>query len=264
MCEMAVCFDGSWNSSLARHVASNVASLLALRYAQKNGEIEAYAVSYAIPLSPKPLMRGWLHAGACIAALLITFLLCWFTRHDLPKMISLLVFGLTMIELYLVSALYHLGTWPPRVRQGLRSLDHANIFLFIAGTYTPLCVNVLTGWPRVALLLAIWLLAVAGIVVAVFTTRLPRWISPVLYVAMGWIAILALPAFLRRLPVIALVTLLGGGVLYTIGALIYARRWPDPFPRIFGFHEVFHLFVIGGSAAFITMMWLWVVPIARG
>ena len=212
---------------------------------------------------PKPLMRGWLHAGAAVAAVMTTLIFCWLSRRDPPKAISLLIFGLSMIELYTVSALYHIGTWSPRVRPVLRSLDHANIFLLIAGTYTPLCFNVLSGWPRVVLLSTIWLLALAGLVVALFTVRLPRWVSPVLYVAMGWIAVLALPLFLARLPIIAIVMLLGGGALYTIGAAIYARRWPDPLPRIFGFHEVFHSFVIAGSAAFITMIALWVLPITR-
>ncbi len=208
-------------------------------------------------------MRGWLHAGAAVAALTITIVFCWLSRADIPKMLSLLIFGLSMMELYTVSALYHIGNWSPRVRQVLRSLDHANIFLLIAGTYTPLCFNVLSGWGRIALLSGIWLLAILGLVLAIFTTRLPRWISPVLYVAMGWLAVLALPLFLARLPGVAILLLLGGGVLYTIGAVIYARRWPDPFPRVFGFHEVFHVFVIAGSAAFIIMIARWVLPIMR-
>jgi hemolysin III len=220
-------------------------------------------LSHTLAAQPKPLMRGWLHAGAAVAVSITTVVLCWLSRSDIPKMLSLLVFGLTMIELYIVSALYHIGNWPPRVRGVLRSVDHANIFLLIAGTYTPLCFNVLSGWARVALLVAIWLLAALGLVLAVFTTRLPRWISPALYVAMGWIAVLALPLFLSRLPLVAVLLLIGGGVLYTIGALVYARRWPDPLPRIFGFHEVFHVFVIAGSATFIIMIARWVLPIAR-
>ncbi|MBA3824609.1 MAG: hemolysin III family protein [Ktedonobacterales bacterium] len=214
-------------------------------------------------VQPKPLMRGWLHAGAAVAAFVITSIYCWLSRNDVPKLLSLLIFGLSMIELYTVSALYHIGNWSPRVRGVLRSLDHANIFLLIAGTYTPLCFNVLAGWARVLLLGSIWLLAVLGLVLAIFTTRLPRWISPVLYVAMGWLAVLALPLFLARLPVVAILLLIGGGVLYTIGAIVYARRWPNPFPRVFGFHEVFHVFVIGGSAAFIIMIGSWVLPIMR-
>lgn len=211
----------------------------------------------------KPLMRGWLHAGGAVAAVTVTSIFAWISRNDIPKMLSLLVFGATMIELYTVSALYHIGSWSPRVRQVLRSLDHANIFLLIAGTYTPLCFNVLTGWVRVLLLGGIWLLALAGLVLALFTTRLPRWISPVLYVLMGWVAILALPAFLAHLPVIAVLCLIGGGLLYTIGAVIYGRRWPDPFPRIFGFHEVFHFFVLAGSGAFVTLTAIWVLPYIR-
>ncbi len=129
----------------------------------------------------------------------------------------MLVFGLSMIELYTVSALYHIITWSPGKRRVLRAIDHANIFVLIAGTYTPLCFNILTGWLRVTILVVIWLLALLGVSMSVFTLKLPRWATAALYIGMGWVVVLALPAFLAVLPWTAVATLLLGGVLYTAG-----------------------------------------------
>lgn len=212
---------------------------------------------------PKPLLRGWFHAIAAIAAVIFTLIVCWRTRTDMPRQISLLIFGLSMIELFGVSALYHIGSWREPLRRKLRALDHANIFVLIAGTYTPLCFNVLSGWIRPAILITIWLLAALGVGLATLTLRTPRWVTASLYVGMGWVAILAFPAFVAVLPWLAIATLLLGGILYTLGAVIYARRRPDPFPSIFGFHEIFHLFVIAGSVAFAAMTWIWVLPFPR-
>ena len=118
----------------------------------------------------------------------------------------------------------------------------------------------LAGWLRLTLLATIWALAVAGIGLTVLAPGLPRWIGTGLYIGMGWVAILALPAFLAVLPWTAVAVLLLGGVLYTLGGVVYARRYPNPFPRVLGFHEVFHLLVIAGGAAFAAMIWLWVLP----
>lgn len=213
----------------------------------------------------KPLMRGWSHGLAAIAALVLTLLLCWLSRSDVPRLISLLVFGLSMMELYTVSAFYHIGTWKPSTRQILRAIDHSNIFVLIAGTYTPLCFNILSGWVRIALLVTIWTLAFLGLAFTVvpYTLRLPRWIGTALYIIMGWVALLAFPAFLSALPWPFVVTLILGGVAYTLGAVVYAMRWPNPFPRVFGFHEIFHLFVILGSAIFVFCVWKWALPFPR-
>ena len=207
----------------------------------------------------KPLMRGWSHALAALASLLLTIALCWQSRTDLLRLISLLIFGLSMLELYTLSALYHIGRWSKRTAHVLRAIDHANIFVMIAGTYTPLCFNLLSGWLRVTILLVIWTLAALGVGLAIFTLRLPRWITATLYIGMGWVVVLALPAFLVAMPWYGVTLLFLGGVLYTVGAFVYARKRPNPFPRMFGFHEVFHLFVIAGSAAFATCIWIWVL-----
>src|SRR5689334_7404790 len=211
----------------------------------------------------KPLLRGWFHALAAVAAVAITAALCWQSRADLPRLLSLAVFGLSMIELYSVSAVYHIGRWPEATRRRLRALDHANIFVLIAGTYTPLCFNVLSGWLRPTLLITIWLLAAAGVALATFTLHAPRWLTAALYVGMGWVAVLALPAFLAALSWSAVLVLVLGGLLYTAGAVVYASRRPNPFPRVLGFHEVFHLFVIAGGLAFTLAIWIWALPFPR-
>jgi len=227
-------------------------------------EPAAYAALTDTSQAPvKPLLRGWFHALAAVAAVAITAVLCWQSRADLPRLLSLAVFGLSMIELYSVSAVYHIGRWPEATRRRLRALDHANIFVLIAGTYTPLCFNVLSGWPRPALLITIWLLAAAGVALATFTLHTPRWLTAALYVGMGWVAVLALPAFLAALSWSAVLVLVLGGLLYTAGAVVYAIRRPNPFPRVLGFHEVFHLFVIAGGLAFTLAIWIWALPFPR-
>jgi len=223
-----------------------------------------YAPLTGTPQTPlKPLLRGWFHALAAVAAVVVTVILCWQSRADPPRLLSLAVFGLSMIELYTVSAVYHIGRWPATTQRRLRALDHANIFVLIAGTYTPLCFNVLSGWLRPALLVTIWLLAASGMALATFTLHAPRWLTAALYVGMGWVAVLALPAFLAALSWSAVLVLVLGGLLYTAGAVVYASRRPNPFPRVLGFHEVFHLFVIAGGLAFTLAIWIWALPFPR-
>jgi hemolysin III len=214
-------------------------------------------------LLKKPLLRGWFHAIAAVGAVIVTIVLCWMSRSDFPRMISMLIFGMSMIELYAVSSVYHIGNWSAPQRSILRTLDHANIFILIAGTYTPLCCNILSGWFRIAILTLIWLLAFLGVCLSFFTLKIPRHVLAALYVGMGWVALLAVPSFVTKLPWTALATLALGGVLYTIGAVIYARKRPDPFPRVFGYHEIFHLFVIAGSVAFTACIWIWALPFPR-
>jgi hemolysin III len=224
---------------------------------------ETGASSHVVVVQPKPLLRGWFHAGAALASIIFTIVLLFLTADDPPRLVSMLVFGLTMVELYTVSAIYHIGRWQPRTHRVLRSLDHSNIFLLIAGTYTPLCFNVLNGWMRPASLITIWILAFAGVGVAVFALHWPRWVGTSLYFIMGWIAVIVMPAYIEKLGWGPVALLLAGGVLYTAGGVIYALKRPNPFPRVFGFHEIFHLFVIAGSAAFALMITIWVLPFPR-
>lgn len=213
----------------------------------------------AIAEEVKPLLRGWFHAVASVGALIVTIGLLVKTYGDMANFVAALVFGLSMVILYAVSSIYHIGSWEGRRERALRAFDHANIFLLIAGTYTPICVNVLTGHMRVTMLALVWGLAALGIGGVLFTLRMPRAVQVALYIGMGWVALIALPELIRTLPIGATLMLLLGGALYTMGALVYALRRPDPLPHIFGYHEIFHLFVIGGSSAFVATIWLWVV-----
>lgn len=227
-------------------------------------QISSHAEAYPVPVAPpKPLLRGWSHAAAAAGAVLLTIALCWQSRRDPPRLLSMAIYGLSLIELYAVSALYHIGSWSKDRRRRLRAVDHANIFIFIAGTYTPLCLNILSGWLRATLLVVIWLLAITGVGLMLFKRHVPRVVGTGLYIGMGWVAIFALPAFLTLLPWQATGTLILGGILYTIGGVIYARRWPNPFPRVFGYHELFHLFVIAAGLAFTTVIWAYALTFPR-
>jgi hemolysin III len=202
-----------------------------------------------------------LHAGAALAAVGFAVLLYGRSWFDGPRLASLLIFAASMVELYTVSAVYHIGRWRPRAHRVLRAIDHANIFVLIAGTYTPLVYNLLDGWLRVGLLGGIWALAVAGVVATSVLPQMPRWVSTGLYIGMGWVALPILPSLWQTLPVTAIGLLATGGALYTVGAVIYARKRPNPFPRVFGFHELFHLCTIAAGIVFALVIWFWVVPL---
>jgi len=211
-------------------------------------------------LPPRPLLRGWSHALGAVVALGFTVAMLVASAGDVPRMIALLIFGLSMIQMYTVSAFYHIGRWSTRTHRVLRSLDHSNIFVLIAGTYTPVLVVALAGWGEVAMLATVWIIAIAGVLLSVLKLNLPRWVGTLLYIGMGWISIFIVPAVWNSLSGAAVALMALGGVLYTIGAVIYALKRPNPFPRVFGFHEIFHLFVIAGSATFAIVVWVWTVP----
>jgi hemolysin III len=159
------------------------------------------------------------------------------------------VYVLTACLLFGVSALYHRNTWGPRGEAVLRRLDHANIFLIIAGTYTPLTILLLPHATGLVLLWAIWAAALVGIAFRVFWVGAPRWLYTPCYIAMGWAAVFYLPDFMRTGGIAVLVLVIVGGVLYSAGGVIYGLKRPDPSPRWFGFHEVFHSFTL---AAFVV------------
>jgi hemolysin III len=196
----------------------------------------------------KPRLRGWLHAGMFPAALIAGVFLTAFADSARGR-VACAVYTLTACLLFGVSALYHRGTWGPRARALLRRLDHANIFLIIAGTYTPFTILLLDGAREQILLWGIWAGAIAGIGFRVFWVGAPRWLYTPCYIALGWAAIFFLPDFLRAGGIVVLSLVIAGGVLYSTGGVIYGLRRPDPWPRWFGFHEVFHSFTL---AAFVV------------
>jgi hemolysin III len=175
----------------------------------------------------------------------------------------MLVYGICLTLLFAFSAVYHLRTWGPVGESILRRIDHANIFVLIAATYTPLAFNVFSGWWRVGILGAVWGAAFVGVVAAVATVRLRRWARAGLYVGMGWIALAAIGQISEALPWPAIALLITGGLLYSVGALFYAGRWPSLWPRVFGYHEAFHLLTIAAAVAFYAVILVYVLPAPR-
>jgi len=187
----------------------------------------------------KPMLRGWLHAGALPVTLIAGFTLVAL-GPTLQARIACAIYAITSALLFGISATYHRGTLGPRLAEVLRRLDHANIYLIIAGTYTPFALLALEGTARVVVLAVTWGGALAGVLFRVLWMGAPRWLYTVLYLALGWTAIFVLPQLLQGAGVAAVVLIAVGGVLYSAGAVVYGLRRPDPSPRWFGYHEVFH------------------------
>ncbi len=196
----------------------------------------------AAPVPVKPHLRGWLHLGAFPLALVAGGLLTLLAPPGSPRA-ALAVFAASAGLLFGVSALYHRGTWGPRAHAVLQRLDHANIFLIIAGSYTPFAVLLLPPGPATVLLWVVWTGAVGGVAFRVLWIGAPRWLYVPVYVALGWVAVVYLPAFAAAGPAV-LTLVVTGGLLYTLGGVVYGLRRPDPSPRWFGFHEVFHALTV--------------------
>ncbi len=198
----------------------------------------------------KPKLRGWLHLGTAPLTLAAGIVLISLSP-DATTRIGSAVFIASALVLFTVSAIYHTGTWSPRVWAFLRRFDHANIFILIAGTYTPFSLLLLEGTAQLVLLTTVWTGAVLGVLFRVFWTDAPRWLFVPIYMALGWAAIFFIPAFFEGATAlglgigIAVFVMIGaGGFLYTLGGVVYGFRRPNPWPQWFGFHEVFHSFTV--------------------
>lgn len=168
--------------------------------------------------------------------------------------VSFSIYGTSMILLYTASALYHLLPLSERGSRVLRILDHVMIFMLIAGTYTPICLVPLRGGWGWSVFGVIWGLAIAGVFVSTFWINAPRWVSTGIYLLMGWVCIVAIYPIVTSLTVEGLVWLVAGGLFYSVGAVVYALKKPNPWPPHFGFHEIWHLFVMGGSFCHFMVM----------
>ncbi|MBM7083241.1 PAQR family membrane homeostasis protein TrhA [Micromonospora sp. WMMD734] len=190
----------------------------------------------------KPRMRGWLHTYAFFVALVCGIVLSAIaaTRPGWTPLVSCLIYSVTVCGLFGTSALYHRRVWSERGYQIMRRMDHSMIFVFIAGTYTPLCVLLLDRRTAVLMLALVWGGALAGVAVKLIWPHAPRWVSAPLYLALGWVSVAILPQILRQGGVTVLVLLAAGGAVYSIGAVFYALRRPNPWPTVFGHHEFFH------------------------
>jgi hemolysin III len=169
------------------------------------------------------------------------------------------VYGAGLCALFGGSALYHRWRWNPRWRPILQRIDHSTIFVFIAASYTPVCLLVLSGSVRWIVLVTVWAGALGGVALSVAWIKAPRVLASACYVGLGWVAVIALPQLVTSLPAVPLVLIASGGVLYTAGAVVFAAQRPDPWPRVFGFHEIFHACVVLAAIAHFVALAGWVV-----
>lgn len=199
----------------------------------------------------KPSLRGVSHQFACAAALSAGLMLI--DRADTPQAFrATCVFVCALTFQFAVSAIYHTPNWPPHIRQWLKRLDHACIHNLIAATYTPVCMLALDETVGRRLITIVWSGAIAGMLKSMFWPNAPKLISAPIYVALGWAVVPFYQELISALSMPVLVLLTTGGVLYTIGAVIFTLQWPDPLPKTFGYHEIFHVFVILASALHFT------------
>jgi hemolysin III len=197
-------------------------------------------------LDPRPRLRGKLHAWAFPAAVALAVALVWSAPEGTPT-IAATIFGVCVAVMLGTSALYHRVLWGPRGRRMMRRADHAAIYLLIAGTYTPYGLLVLDGAWRWTVLSVVWTGAAIAIVQKLVWVDAPTWIAAALGIALGWSGVVGFPEIYRDTGLAGTLLLAVGGVLYTVGAIVYARKRPDPVPHVFGYHELFHALVIGAA-----------------
>ncbi len=197
----------------------------------------------AAPAAVKPLLRGVLHQVAFFASLAAAPLLIVGADGTRAR-VGAAVFAGAVAACFGASALYHRVTWTPHVRLWMRRVDHAGVYLLIAGTYTPVSLLVLHGAWRPAILAIVWTGSAAAIVLKFVWVRAPKWLAAAIGIGLGWVAVVALPQLVTRLSAVEATLLIVGGLAYTAGAVVYARRRPDPVPAVFGYHEVFHALTI--------------------
>jgi hemolysin III len=200
-------------------------------------------------------VSGLTHLGGAIAAFFGQIAMLIVGWGGTAKIVSIVVYTTSLVGLFAASAVYHMVKAKPKVIEVLRKVDHSAIYLLIAGTYTPICINAFTGFWRWGLLSIIWSLAGIGILVKIFVIQAPRWLTAGVYIVMGWLCIAAVGEMVATLPAFVLTWLVVGGVIYTLGAIVYITKKMDFWPGVFGFHEVWHIFVLFGALAhFVAVM----------
>lgn len=208
----------------------------------------------------KPLLRGWSHVVGSAAIAVLGTVMVATADGTAAQHLWLTVYVLGTLAMFLVSALYHRRTWQPAALARWRRLDHSTIFLAIAGAYTPIATTCLHGWARPTVLIMAWVGAAIGISLQWLPVHVPRWLFTAVYVVVGWSMAIALPQLHRGIGATGFWVVLAGGLAYTIGALVYAAKWPNPSPRVFGFHEVFHVCTVVGAGLHLAAIALIVVP----
>ena len=205
------------------------------------------------PTLPKPRLRGWLHQVAFFVSVPAGIALVAFAQ-GVEGRVAAAIFATSLTGLYGVSAAYHRGRWSARTHGLLKRLDHSMIFVLIAGSYTPITLLALRPAWGITLLAIAWTGAAVGILITVL--RLERWsrVGYTMYLALGWLAVVATPQLLRSLSSVEIALLVTGGLLYTVGAVVLACNRPDPRPAVFGYHEIWHTFVVGAGLCHFTLV----------
>lgn len=198
------------------------------------------------------------HMVGFVAAIPILIILI-VKSEDVYSIVSFAIFGAALMLLYGASATYHAINAKEKINNILRRLDHMMIFVLIAGTYTPICLVCLRGTVGYILLAAIWICAILGMILKVVWMDAPRWVSTAIYVFMGWLVVFAFYPLIQSVSLTGIAFLVAGGLAYTLGAVIYALKWPKITTKYFGFHDLFHLFVLAGSAFHIVFMFIYVL-----
>jgi hemolysin III len=229
-----------------------------------SSEASAYetgSITLQLATMPRPRLRGWIHAAMVPLAIVGGIVLWSSAAAETTKQLSVLVFAVSLVGLYATSSVYHIRRWPMRIARILRRCDVVMIQVFIAGSFTPLAIHALEGAWRTWSLVAAWAIVLVGTGLVLSPLRAPRWLTGVAYLAFGWLGAIPIAKLFGALPWTAVALISLGGLLYTIGAIVYVRRWPDPWPRWFGFHEVFHLLVVAGATAHYIAIWRYVVTL---
>ena len=200
------------------------------------------------------------HFIAFLTAIAGLVFLILVSRNEPVKLLVMTVYGTSLVLLYGASSLYHWIKTSPRKELCLRKIDHIAIYILIAGSYTPVFFYGLAGAWKWTMLLAVWVLALIGIILKIFFLNAPRAVSTAFYLSMGWIALVPFAMLVKTIPLGGVIMMVAGGVAYTVGALIYATKCFNFFPNRFGFHEIFHLFIIAGSATHYFMIFFYILP----
>lgn len=242
---------------MARARAAEQAKAKAAEKAESAREVAGEAIA-----AVKPRLRGVSHQWAFVVSLFLGAGLI--VAADTPQAtLAVAIYAVSLSALLGTSALYHRVDWRrPEMRRWMRRLDHSMIFFLIAGTYTPFALLALDGPLADAILVVVWAGALAGAVVEMIWIEHPKWVAALIYMALGWVAAVAFPGLWNEIGLAGTLLVALGGLLYTAGAIVYATQRPDPNPRVFGYHEVFHLFVIAAAAAHFAAVAFFALPAA--
>jgi hemolysin III len=206
-------------------------------------------------------VRGFLHGAAAVLSVVALVVLAIKTNDSPLKMWSMIVFGLSLVALYTTSSLYHSIAWQEKWRARLQRLDHSMILVLVAGSWTPMAINLLEGTWRIVTLSVVWGSALVGIIQKWFFSSVRIWFTITLAVSMGWFALIPLSAMTRQIGMTAIGLLVLSGAMYTVGMVMFASQRPKMFPRIFSYHELFHVLVVAGSVTHFVLVFRYIVPL---